>query len=233
LIKDFAVLIFFAKCIFVSTFALSAVGMTGVALAQNINLLPKYGTAEKTAEQKAIDVQFLKGLDDSYNGDRKKASIEIAQGGWQFLAQGNLDNAMVRFNQAWLADNKNGLSIWGMGVVLATSGQFERCLPYFAEADGLISSDIGFAVDYAKVLGIAGAELNNAAHTNNALARFAKIHGLQPDNTLNLQNWSITLFYNEKFKDAWDKLKLAEATTGKADIDPNYVAALQAKMPRP
>jgi tetratricopeptide (TPR) repeat protein len=224
------VLKFFAKCLLVSSFALGGVN---IALAQNINLLPKYGSEEKTPEQKAIDAQFLKGLDDSYGGDRKKASIEIAQGGWQFVAQGNLDNAMVRFNQAWLADSKNGLSIWGMGVVLATSGQFERCLPYFAEADGLIGTDIGFAVDYAKVLGIAGAELKNVAHTNNALARFAKIYSLQPDNTLNLQNWSITLFYNDKFKDAWDKLKLAEATPGKAEIDPNFVAALQAKMPRP
>ncbi len=221
---------FFAKCLLVSSFAFGGVN---IALAQNINLLPKYGSEEKTPEQKAIDAQFLKGIDDSYGGDRKKASIEIAQGGWQFVAQGNLDNAMVRFNQAWLADNKNGLSIWGMGVVLATSGQFERCLPYFAEADGLIGTDIAFAVDYAKVLGIAGAELKNAAHTNNALARFAKIYGQQPDNTLNLQNWSITLFYNDKFKDAWDKLKLAEATPGKAEIDPNFVAALQAKMPRP
>jgi tetratricopeptide (TPR) repeat protein len=224
------VLNFFAKCVVSVVVALSGVN---VALAQNINLLPKYGNEEKTPEQKAIDAQFLKGLDDSYKGDRKKASIEIAQGGWQFVAQGNLDNAMVRFNQAWLADNKNGLSIWGMGVVLATSGQFERCLPYFAEADGLIGTDIGFAVDYAKVLGIAGAELKNAAHTNNALARFAKIYGQQPNNTSNLQNWSITLFYNDKFKDAWDKLKLAEATPDKAEIDPNFVAALQAKMPRP
>jgi tetratricopeptide (TPR) repeat protein len=221
---------FFAKCVMSVVVALSSVN---VALAQNINLLPKYGNEEKTPEQKAIDAQFLKGLDDSYKGDRKKASVDIAQGGWQFVAQGNLDNAMVRFNQAWLADNKNGLSIWGMGVVLATSGQFERCLPYFAEADGLIGTDIGFAVDYAKVLGIAGAELKNAAHTNNALARFAKIYGQQPDNTSNLQNWSITLFYNDKFKDAWDKLKLAEATPDKAEIDPNFVAALQAKMPRP
>jgi tetratricopeptide (TPR) repeat protein len=224
------VLNFFAKCVVSVVFALSSVN---AALAQNINLLPKYGNEEKTPEQKAIDAQFLKGLDDSYKGDRKKASVEIAQGGWQFVAQGNLDNAMVRFNQAWLADNKNGLSIWGMAVVLATSGQFERCLPYFAEADGLIGTNIGFSVDYAKVLGIAGAELNNAAYTNDALIRFAKIHSLQPDNTLNLQNWSITLFYNNKFKEAWDKLKLAEATPDKADIDPNFVAALQAKMPRP
>jgi tetratricopeptide (TPR) repeat protein len=224
------VLNFFTKCLIVSALSCGAVNL---ALAQNINLLPKYGTAEKSVEQKAIDAQFLKGVDESYGGDRKKASIEIAQGGWQFVSQGNLDNAMIRFNQAWLADNKNGLSIWGMGVVLATSGQFERCLPYFAEADGLIGSDIGFAIDYAKVLGIAGAELKNATHTSNAMARFAKIYGLAPDNTLNLQNWSITLFYNDKYKDAWDKLKLAEATAGKADIDPNFVAALQAKMPRP
>jgi tetratricopeptide (TPR) repeat protein len=210
-----------------------AVGLANPVFAQNINLLPKYGTGEKTADQKAIDAQFLKGVDDTYKGDRKKASIEIAQGGWQFVSQGNLDSAMVRFNQAWLVDNKNGLSIWGMGVVLATSGQFERCLPFFAEAEGFIGSDPGFVVDYAKVLGIAGAELKNTKYTNDALARFAKIYGQQPDNTLNLQNWSITLFYGENYKEAWAKLKLAEATKGKEDIDPNFVAALQSKMPRP
>jgi tetratricopeptide (TPR) repeat protein len=208
-------------------------GSMNLTFAQNINLLPKYGSGEKTAEQKALDTQFLKGVDDSYKGDRKKAALEIAQGGWQFVSQGNLDSAMVRFNQAWLVDNKNGLSIWGMGVVLATSGQFERCLPYFVEAEGLIGSDIGFSVDYAKVLGIAGAELKNAKYSTDALARFAKIYAQHPDNTLNLQNWSITLFYGENYRDAWAKMKLAEETQGKADIDPNFVAALQAKMPRP
>jgi hypothetical protein len=43
----------------------------------------------------------------------------------------------------------------------------------------------------------------------------------------------MTLFAVGKYSDAWEKVKLAEATPNKGDLDPRFLEALQARMPRP
>jgi tetratricopeptide (TPR) repeat protein len=204
-----------------------------LAFAQDTSLLPKYGDAVKTEQMKAVDTKFLKGVDDEYKGDRKKASQEIAVGGWQFLGKGDFDSAMRRFNQAWLVDSANGVAMWGMGVVLANTDRGEAGLKLFAEAETLIGKDINFAVDYAKVLGIAGAQSGKPELTREAFSRFANLFERAPQNTANLQNWAITLFYASDYAEAWRKIKLAEATPRSDMLDPNFIAALQSKLPRP
>jgi tetratricopeptide (TPR) repeat protein len=218
----------FVVRLFVLSFCISS-----VATAQDITLLPKFGNAVKTDQTKAAEANFLKGLDEEYKGDRKKASEDIAAGGWQFLGKGDLESAMRRFNQAWLADSSNGVALWGMGVVLANTDRGEQGLKLFEEAETLIGRDINFAVDYAKVLGIAGAQTGKAELTRDAFARFAALHERAPQNTANLQNWAITLFYAADYAEAWRKIKLAEATARSDILDPSFIAALQSKMPRP
>jgi hypothetical protein len=71
-----------------------------LACADDRNLLPKYGNLPKTDWQKAADDKFISGMDEDYHGDRKKASMDMAMRGWQYLAAGDLDDAMRRFNQA-------------------------------------------------------------------------------------------------------------------------------------
>jgi hypothetical protein len=60
-----------------------------------------------------------------------------------------------------------------------------------------------------------------------------RIYKKAPENAMNLQNWAVTLFALERYSDAWAKVRLAEATPNKKDLDPSFVAALQSKMPRP
>ena len=59
----------------------------------------------------------------------------------------------------------------------------------FSEAEGFIGSDIDFSVDYAKALGIAGAQAKNETLLKDAFARFARLYEKAPQHTLNLQNW--------------------------------------------
>jgi len=82
--------------------------------AQDRNLLPKYGPLPKLDWQEASDSVFIAGMDKDYHGDRSKASMDMAGRGWQHLQQGDLDDAMRRFNQAWLLNNSNGTALWGM-----------------------------------------------------------------------------------------------------------------------
>lgn len=206
----------------------------GTAAAQSGNLLPKYGPQPKNEAQLAADGKFLASVDAEYKGDRKKAAGEVALRGWQFLRQGNPQDAMRRFNQAWLLDAGNGTALWGMAVVqMGAPGKTDEAMSLFAEADRLVGGDIDFAVDYAKALGQIGAASRNEAMLKDAFRRHAQSYERAPNHTLNLQNWAITLYYVGNYAEAWKKIKLAEATPRRADLDPRFIAALQAKMPRP
>jgi tetratricopeptide (TPR) repeat protein len=196
-------------------------------------LLPKYGGLPKAEWQKEADAAFIKGMDEQYHGDRNKASIDAAARGWRYMAEHNFADAMRRFNQAWLLNNSNGYALWGMAAIQASSGKFDESLKLFAEAEKFVGSEINFSVDYAKALGAAGVALNNDAMLKDALERFERIYRKAPQNTLNLQNWAITLASTGNYSEAWAKVKLAEATPNKNQLDPRFIAALQARMPRP
>ena len=206
---------------------------TLAAFAQDTNLMPKYGLMPKTEMQKAADAKFLAGIDESYKGDRRKAAEAAASRGWQFLRQGNKPDAMRRFNQAWLIDNTNSYALWGMAVVQAEADDITASIKLFTEAEKSLNGDLDFAVDHAKTLGIAGVQAKNNAQLQDALSRFARLHARAPQHTLNLQNWAVTLFYSGNYSEAWKKIQLAETTPRRAEVDPNFVAALQSKMPRP
>ena len=205
----------------------------GAASAQDTSLLPKYGSVPKTEAQKAADAKFLAGIDDYYKGDRRKAAEEASRRGWQALRQSNPTQAMRRFNQAWLIDHANGSALWGMAVIEANNGRVAESLGLFGDADKMIGTHVDFAADYAKALGIAGAQTKNDALLQEAFKRFARVYALAPEHTLNLQNWAITYFYLGNYAEAWKKLKLAETTPRGGELDPAFAAALQAKMPRP
>ncbi len=203
------------------------------AFAQDINLQPKYGGQAKNDAQQAADEKFIVSIDGQYKGDRKKAAEDLATRGWQLLRQGNAPDAMRRFNQAWLLDSSNGTALWGMAAFEAGSGKLNESLTLFAEADRIVGGDIDFSADYAKALGIAGAQTRNESMLKDAFTRFARVHEKAPQHTHNLQNWAITLFYVGNFAEAWKKVKLAEATPRRAELDPRFLAALQSMMPRP
>jgi tetratricopeptide (TPR) repeat protein len=203
------------------------------ACADDRNLLPKYGGLPKPEWQKQADAAFIKATDEEYHGDRIKASMDTATRGWQYLAAGDLENAMRRFNQAWLLNNNSGTALWGMAVVEASWSKFDDSLKLFAEAENFEGSDVNFSVDYARAVGIASVELHDDALLKDAFDRFDRIYQKAPQNTKNLQNWAMILFSIGRYSEAWAKVKLAEATPDKDQLDPRFLAALEARMPRP
>ncbi len=205
-----------------------------LACADDRNLLPKYGGLPLTAIEKEINDKFVSGMDEDYHGDLKKASMDMAARGWQYLAAGDYDDAMRRFNQAWLLNKKNGIALWGMAAIESSSGKFDDSLKLFAEAKKFVGSDeINFSVDYAKAVGKAGVAQKDDALLKDAFDRFENIYRKAPQNTLNLQNWATTLFSVGRYPEAWAKVKLAEAAPNNGGLDPRFIAALQSRMPRP
>ena len=201
--------------------------------AQDIGFLPKYGSVSKTAAQQDADKRFIAEVESRFQGDRKSGSTEAVKRGWNSLRQGKPDEAMRRFNQAWLLDAENGSAIWGMAAAQASLEKSTEAVRLFSEAASIMGDDIDFAVDHARALGMIGAQTGNKALVSDALAGFEKLQAKAPDHTLNFQNWAITLYYLGDYRGAWQKVKLAENTRRGNEIDKNFVAALQKKMPRP
>jgi len=197
------------------------------------NLLPKYGLLPETEGQKAADKVFITGMDHVYHGDLKKAANDTAMRGWQYLKQGDPDDAMRRFNQAWLLDSKNGAALWGMAAVQADKEKLDDALKLFAEAENYVGSEINFTVDYARTVGVAAIARNDDALLKDALDRYQRIYDKDPQNVRNLQNWARTLYQKERYSEAWSKIKLAEATPYKNQLNPQFLAELEAHMPRP
>lgn len=203
------------------------------ARSQDMNLLPKYGAMQKTKAHAQADRRFIADMEKQYQGDRRKGAAEVSKRGWAILRQGRPDEAMRRFNQAWLLDASNGAAIWGMAATQALLEKNQEALRLFAEADPLMGDDIDFAVDHARALGVIGAQTRDKALISDALARFAQLQRRAPEHSLNLQNWAITAYYLGNYSEAWQKIKLAEKTRRANELDPGFVAELQKKMPRP
>jgi len=218
--------------LFIVVIAMLAASAAPVA-AQDIALLPKYGSIPKTAAQKDADKRFIAEIDRHFHNDRKKGSIEAAKRGWSSLRQGNPNDAMRRFNQAWLLDAGNGGALWGMAAAQASLAKSGEAIRLFAEAAPFMRDDIDFAVDHARALGMIGAQTGNKALVSDAMERFGQLSVRAPDHTLNLQNWAITLYYLGDYRGAWQKVKLAEKTSRAVEIDKGFVAELKTKMPRP
>jgi hypothetical protein len=79
----------------------------------NIRLLPKYGYAIKTDDQKKADQEFIAAAlkQDSTN---RRASNHLIRLGFQYLYS-DITKAMYRFNQAYLLDSANSDIYWGYG----------------------------------------------------------------------------------------------------------------------
>jgi tetratricopeptide (TPR) repeat protein len=207
--------------------------LSGPLWAQNDGLLPKWGRAASDTDLSASDQGFLADVDRQYQGDRQKASAAIATEGWKLLRQGKSNEAMLRFNQAWLLRSSNGNALWGMGQITANRGLANESLKLFGEANRLIGFELDFAVDYARALSLASVKLGDKKLQDEAFKRFAQIQARAPQHTLNLQNWAIAFYFAKQYPAAWNKIKAAQATPRGQEVDPQFVAELQQKMPRP
>jgi hypothetical protein len=73
--------------------------------AYHSNLTPMYGNKIKSAEEKAVDKEYVDFMLSHHNGDTIKAAQAAARDGWYFFYKQVIDTAMFRFNQSWLIDS--------------------------------------------------------------------------------------------------------------------------------
>lgn len=110
------------------------------ATAININLLPKYGTAEKTPAQLEEHRQFIDSMLQDGQTPRA-ASAKLIEKATKFLNDRKPKKAMPLFNQAYLLDSTNANVYWGFGMLSYKD----------LDQDAKSWFDIGLALDSANV----------------------------------------------------------------------------------
>src|SRR5262245_47427258 len=81
--------------------------------------IPAYGGGDRdTPELKKADEEFF-AKEIEKHGSREAASRSYADEGFELYRRDDLQNAMRRFNQAWLLDPKNPAAYHGFGAVLS------------------------------------------------------------------------------------------------------------------
>ncbi|MGY4385912.1 tetratricopeptide (TPR) repeat protein [Pedobacter sp. UYP24] len=102
------------------------------AAQSEIRLNPKYGKAQKTADQKVADQELINSYV-SQTGSRHNGSDTLIKIGFKYLYNGNTRTAMYRFNQAWLLDSTNADVFWGFSAVYFTYKDTKKAMDMLEE----------------------------------------------------------------------------------------------------
>lgn len=114
---------------------------------------PMWEGVEKTAEDIANDQKLVKEALKLSNGDRGEAAATMVQLGWQQIVEGNPNEAIRRFNQAWLVNPVDGFIFWGYGVAGHIRGDdLEKIEQWFAQAEKVIKNNPRLLSDHGRVL---------------------------------------------------------------------------------
>jgi tetratricopeptide (TPR) repeat protein len=207
-----------------------------------INLLPMYGAPEvvKTDEQKKSDEVFIETATQSC-GSRQKAAVVIFYEGGRYLSEGDLDNAMRRFNQSWLLDPENYMSYWGYGKIFMKKLMMEKSIGYFerslllidlnpiadlAQNKPLLLTDVAIAYSIASIIDKSKA----ADYREKSYNLFQKAIQLYPD-FLPAYKVSIDFYIlNKEYAKAWDVVHKARKA-GIQDLPEKRLNELAEKMP--
>ncbi len=132
---------------------LAVMAITLHASLVNAQEIPMWEGITKNEQQLEADKQLLADARKAGGGSLGQATYRAIQLGWQFVAQGDPDMAIKRFNQAWLFEPDNPDIHWGFAVATAIQGAplttVER---HFKKAESLKKNDPALLADHGRIL---------------------------------------------------------------------------------
>ncbi|MCW2263984.1 MULTISPECIES: tetratricopeptide repeat protein [Sphingobacterium] len=167
-----------------------------------IRLLPKYGNAVKTKEQKTIDQELIKSYLEKA-GTNRKASELLIKLGFDYLYKQDLKTAMYRFNQAWLLDPTNADVFWGFGAIYFSFEDFESAMQQYDEGLKLNANSSNILTDKATVYMTRFMENHGDKDFNLAINNFKKSYSIDPKNQNTLFKMSVCYFVKNDCENAW------------------------------
>ena len=185
---------------------------------ENINILPMYGNQKKCQEQIDIDQDFLKECDEIYK-NRREASTDYINKGWGYFYKNNFNNAIKRFNQAWLLDSLNADCYWGFGNILGKQLKFEESLKYFDKSLKINPNNSNVWLCSATSYGQIFFQTQNQDKLDIAIKYLKKSIRLNPKNALAYGQLTASYSYFMEKDSALKYLKLTDK------LDPNAINA--------
>ena len=203
--------------------------------------LPMFGQPKipRADHLKKTDEEFIRDNTLRF-GNRANASNAFATQGWTAVRAKQPDVAMQRFNQAWLLNPKNFRAFWGFGALLSERGRLRDALEHLELARELIDDpaqrvallcDLGTVhSEYAARLP-SDRQLERAQHFVLANSRFTESLENDPSYAASWREWAISLYEQERYSEAWVKVKQARQYS--VEFPPDFLKKLSAKMPEP
>lgn len=115
---------------------------------EGINSIPFYGYQKKCIEQIESDNKFLATMDEKYSGDRKKAAKDIIEKGWEYLYSNETEDAIKRFNQAYLLDSTYSDVYWAFGSIYFNKNDLDLARKQYQKGLLYDSSNSRILTDY-------------------------------------------------------------------------------------
>jgi tetratricopeptide (TPR) repeat protein len=176
---------------------------------------------------KKADEDFITKASSGFGGDRKAASDAWAAQADGYMAKGDYDYAMRRYNQAWLLNPDSYKPYWGFGRAMLARGSFEEALPNFEKARLLINdqfqkpalvADTGIAY-HNKANNLKNDPQEQSRYFGLANKCFEESTTLDQTYATGWTQWAFSLYFQGRYDEAWEKVKKAQA------LDPRVVPA--------
>ncbi len=198
----------------------------------NIRLLPKYGNAVKTEEQKKLDQELIE-TSLKIDGTNRKASDHMIQVGFSYIYR-DIKTAMYRFNQAFLLDSTNSDIYWGYGGVYMVLRNYDLAKKQYLEGLKInpnnphLLTDYGtyFMIQYSNLLEVS--KKDAIENLQLAIQTFNKSYELDPNDQNTLYKLSVAYYTDGNCKNATLFLDKCKALGGKP-IDKGYESELKKK----
>ncbi|MCB2184443.1 MAG: hypothetical protein KQH63_20650 [Desulfobulbaceae bacterium] len=213
-----------------------------VPIEQRIDYKPMYGQPEipRPEYMKKADDDFIREAISGFGGSREDASKAWASVADEFLSNGDLYNAMRRYNQSWLLDPNNYHPYHGFGQIMLARGEVDEAVKYMEKAKELVSdpyqrpavlNDTGIAYSYKAQSVPVSNQTDRAKYFAMANQNFEES---TQDKTYKevWRRWAYSLFEEGKYSETWEKVKMARSI-GAAPMPPKFISALSEKMPEP
>lgn len=217
-------------------------GCMTVAEKEAIEALPMYGQPELARSDylQRQDAAFIQQASYRYRGDLKRAGRAWSGQGFEILRLGDPDEAMRRFNRAWLLDRENYQVYWGFAQVLVIRGELADAAHYLEQALELLDDPYqkpALLTDMGTVYSLQGEQAESARAGQGvplfeqANAQFAEAVALDGSYLPVWQRWVRSRYREGDYRGAWEKVWQARER-GVALSRP-FLQELSERMPEP
>lgn len=204
-----------------------------------IDQVPLYGGMDRSAypQLKAADERLIRDTVAHY-GTRAKASAAFVNNGFAYYKKDDLENAMRRFNQAWLLDPRNPQVYWGFGSVLNDQGKNCEAMQMMDKALQLkppVSQ--GIFPDAGRVTTLCAVS-DTSLSSGQKATLLARSESLYRDGENSERNkaylyasWATAYYWRGQYAEAWAMVARSRASGG--TLPERFLSLLRAKMAEP